>query len=444
MSCKILLVDDEPFIEDMMKQKFRVAIRNGDISFEYVSSGLDAIEKLKNDSSFDLVLTDINMPGMDGLALLEKIKEHDFLVKTIVVSAYSDLENIRIAMNRGAFDFITKPVDLIDLEKTIEKTIHEIKLIKEGYEASKKLEQALIEKALAQQEALDNLIEKEKFILQQNEILETQVKERTAQLQHQKEIVEDKNKEILDSIHYASHLQNAILPQLHVLEECFSEHFVLYQPKDIVSGDFYWIEKIADGILVAVADCTGHGVAGALMSMLGVSLLNQIVNENGVTEPAKILDNLHEAVARSLQQTQNNSNQGMDIAICNFNFSNKTIDYAGANRPFVFLQNNEVKAITADKAPVGGTQFERIKGYTNHTIPFDGVSTVYLYTDGYADQFGGPNSKKIMTGKLKELFIHKKDTNLKKQLQFLKDFFNSWKGNMEQVDDVLVMGLKIQ
>lgn len=443
MNCKILLVDDEPYVEDMMKQKFRSAIRQGQIAFEYVSSGYEAINKLKSDDTIDLVLTDINMPGMTGLTLLEKIKEHNFFVKTIVISAYSDLENIRTAMNRGAFDFITKPVDLIDLEKTIYKTIEEIKLLKEGHKAAKELDQALLDKAKAQQEALENLLEKEKLILEQNERLEGLVIERTSQLQQQKNIVEEKNKEILDSIHYASHLQQAILPRPDVLQESFKDHFILYQPKDIVSGDFYWMQKINNKVVVAVADCTGHGVAGALMSMLGVSLLNQIVAETDEIKPSHILDKLHQAVSKSLQQSHNNSNQGMDICFCCFDFDNKYLQYAGANRPLVFISNAELKIIAADKSPIGGTQFERTNGFTNHMLPFSDFENIYMFTDGYADQFGGEHSKKIMTKRLKEIFMEKKDIAMQEQHNFLAEFFTSWKSGNEQVDDVLVLGLRI-
>ncbi len=443
MNCKILLVDDEPYVEDMMKQKFRAAIREGKIAFEYVSSGFDAIDKLKADDSFDLVLTDINMPGMSGLTLLEKIKENNFFVKTLVISAYSDLENIRTAMNRGAFDFITKPVDLIDLEKTIYKTIEEIKLLKEGQKAARELDQALIDKAKAQQEALENLLEKEKIILEQNERLENLVVERTAQLQQQKNLVEEKNKEILDSIHYASHLQQAILPQSDILNEHLKDHFILYKPKDIVSGDFYWMEKINHTLVVAIADCTGHGVAGALMSMLGVSLLNQIVNEQNEITPSKILDKLHEAVSKSLQQSQNNSNQGMDIAICCFDVVNKHLQYAGANRPLVYISNGQLIVIAADKSPIGGTQIERTNGFTNHQLPFNTFENIYLFTDGYADQFGGEYSKKIMTKKLKEILLEIKDMEMAEQKKFLNNFFVAWMKHNEQVDDVLVAGLRI-
>lgn len=443
MSCKILLVDDEPYVEDMMKQKFRSAIREGKIAFEYVSSGFEAIDKLKADDTFDLVLTDINMPGMTGLTLLEKIKENNFFVKTLVISAYSDLENIRTAMNRGAFDFITKPVDLNDLEKTIYKTIEEIKLLKEGQKAARELDQALIDKAKAQQEALDNLLEKEKIILEQNERLENLVVERTAQLQQQKSLVEEKNKEILDSIHYASHLQQAILPQTDILKSHFKDHFILYRPKDIVSGDFYWMEKINNTVVVAVADCTGHGVAGALMSMLGVSLLNQIVNEQNEIAPAKILDKLHEAVSKSLQQSQNNSNQGMDISICSFDFDKNQMQYSGANRPLVFISNGQLNIVAADKSPIGGNQFERTNGFTNHQLPFSSFENIYLFTDGYADQFGGEHSKKIMTKKLKEILLEIKDNQMHLQKKYLNDFFLAWMNNNEQVDDVLVAGLKV-
>jgi CheY-like chemotaxis protein len=443
MAKKILLVDDEPYIEDLIRQKFRSAIKKGELVFEYVSNGQLAIEKLRNDDSFDLIFTDINMPEMNGLELLEKIKEHKVLAKAIVISAYSDLSNIRIAMNRGAFDFITKPIDLSDLETTMYKTIEEMEMIRMGVHATKNLEQALIDKAAAQQQALENLQAKEKLILQQNEMLEQQVNERTHELQQQKQLIEIKNKEILDSIHYAKHLQEAILPPVNYFNSFFKESFIFYKAKDIVAGDFYWLDPVANGVVVVVADCTGHGVAGALMSMLGVSLLNHIVHDQGVLNPAHILDNLHVAVHKGLQQAQNQSNEGMDIAICYFNFVTKELHYAGANRPLLFSFNNQLHRIVADKRPVGGFQHDFNTKFTEHTLNFDGFNNIYLYTDGYADQFGGPFSKKLMTSKFKEKLLNIQSLPLHDQADFLRNYFSEWKGDHEQVDDVLVMGLRV-
>lgn len=442
MPHKILLVDDEPNIQDLVRQKFRAGIKSGLYQFDYAENGAVALEKLQTDDTIDLIFTDINMPVMDGLTLLSKIKEHNLLPRAIVISAYGDLTNIRMAMNRGAFDFVTKPIDMVDLETTLHKTIEEMDTLKKGLEARRSLEQALIDKADAQQQALESLQEKERLILEQNEMLEKQVAERTSELQLQKEVIEIKNKEILDSIHYASHLQEAILPPVDSLNTFFKENFVLYKPKDIVAGDFYWIEPVEDGVMVVVADCTGHGVAGALMSMLGVSLLNHIVQNQGELVPANILNKLHVAVVKALQQEQSHRNEGMDIAICRFNFTSNELQYAGANRPLVYTANHELHLVAADKIGIGGMQYEQ-RNYFNHVMPFAAFDALYLFTDGYADQFGGPNGKKLMTTKFKETLLQLKEKSMEEQHAFLRNYFDSWKGSNEQVDDVLVMGLKI-
>ena len=444
MPSKILLVDDEPYIEDLVRQKFRKQIKENQFEFEYVSNGKIALEKLKNDDSYDLMLTDINMPVMDGLTLLEKLRENNILTKAVVVSAYADLSNIRTAMNRGAFDFITKPIDLADLEATIKKTVLEMEMLRKGIEASRNLDDALLQKAEAQQKALDALLEKEKLILQQNELLETQVQQRTAELQQQKLLVEEKNKEILDSIHYASYLQRAILPSEETLASFFKESFVLYQPKDIVAGDFYWIEPVDDGHIVVVADCTGHGVAGALLSMLGISLLNHLVRDKNITRPAELLNQLRIEVSRSLNQAETHAAEGMDIAVCHINCSAKQITFAGAYRPLVFISGNELKTLSGNKIVIGGNNILQQQEFINQTISFDDAGTVYLFTDGYADQFGGEKNKKLMSGKLKELLLEKHNLPMKEQLTFFTDYLKKWRGKNDQVDDVLLLGFRCQ
>ncbi len=443
MAVKILLVDDEPHLEVLIKQKFRVAIKNGDYIFDYASDGSIALEKLAADPSIDIVFTDINMPVMDGLTLLSKIKESGYTQKPIVISAYGDLGNIRTAMNRGAFDFITKPIDFSDLEKTLAKTIAETETMRRGEETKKNLDKALIEKAEAQQEALHNLMEKEKLIVNQNAMLERQVTERTAEVMMQKQLIEIKNKEIVDSIYYAKRLQEAILPSVNLLNELFAESYVLYKPKDIVAGDFYWWQQLDDdSVIVAVADCTGHGVAGSLLSMLGVSLLNQIVNEKGIVQPSEILDRLHLMVIAALKQQQTNSHEGMDIAICHFNLKEKTVRYAGANRPLLYIHNNEINIIQPDKFPVGGLQLEGRKSFTQHELASSVIDNLYMFTDGYADQFGGDQNKKLMTGRFKNMILELQIHSLTEQGELLNTYFEKWKGENEQVDDVLVMGLK--
>lgn len=270
------------------------------------------------------------------------------------------------------------------------------------------------------------------------------VNERTAELQKRNIEITEKNKEILDSIQYAKRLQEAILPPSKFVKKYLKDSFVLYLPKDIISGDFYWISAVNDKmILMAAADCTGHGVPGALMSMMGVSLLNQLVNEKGITTPSAVLNQLHEAVITALKQNENDSNDGMDIALCCFDFEKNEVQFAGANRPLWLVRNNEIQIITPDKVPVGGLQIQRSEPFLNHTLSIIKNDTLYFFTDGYADQFGGEQGKKLMSKKLKELLISVQSLPMQEQEILLKSYFNEWKGNNEQVDDVLVIGVRI-
>jgi sigma-B regulation protein RsbU (phosphoserine phosphatase) len=408
---KILVVDDEADVERLISQIFRSRIKKGELNFVFAENGAVALEKLRSDPFIDLIFTDINMPVMDGLELLTKIKENNFIQKAVVISAYGDLKNIRTAMNRGAFDFVTKPIDFDDLTTTLLKAVNEMEILKQGMEAQDKLQTALIEKAEAQQQALTNLQEKEKLILLQNEMLEEQVKERTTEIIKQKELIELKNRDILDSIHYAKRLQQAILPPPGKLKNYLPESFILYGPKDIVSGDFYWIGSCDHLLIIAAADCTGHGVAGALMSMIGISLLNQIVNEKGITTPSLILDQLHSSVIAALKQTDHDSHHAMDIGICCIDLTNRleagqkcTIQFAGANRPLWIIRNNELESIKPDKISIGGIYTERNKSQL-YTIEINAKDSLYLCTDGYADQFGGANGKKLMSKLFKEQLL---------------------------------------
>ena len=203
MPVKILVADDEPDLQDLIRQIFRSRIRKGEFTFDFAENGAIALEKLRNDPEIEVLFTDINMPVMDGLTLLSNIKQEGLLQKAIVISAYGDLKNIRAAMNGGAFDFVTKPIEISDLETTLVKAIAAMEILRKGLEARNSLEQALIDKADAQQRALEAMQENEKLILLQNESLERQVEERTAEITRQKEIIELRNKEITDSIHYA-------------------------------------------------------------------------------------------------------------------------------------------------------------------------------------------------------------------------------------------------
>jgi serine phosphatase RsbU (regulator of sigma subunit) len=263
--------------------------------------------------------------------------------------------------------------------------------------------------------------------------------------------IEKKHSEIIDSVNYAKRIQEAILPERKEIISHLSNSFILFKPRDIVSGDFYWFSQKDGKSIIAAIDCTGHGVPGAFMSMIGNTLLNQIVNERGVTDPGQILNNLNVEISRSLKQTHEDSESrdGMDGAICCFELTslNETqqelkLHYAGANRPLYFIRNNNLEEIKANKFPIGGIELDKPKDFTTHTFSLQQQDTIYVFTDGYADQFGS-NNKKLMTKKFKEVLLSIIDKPMEEQRNYLETFIQEWKGTTEQTDDILVIGIKV-
>ncbi len=265
------------------------------------------------------------------------------------------------------------------------------------------------------------------------------------QVEEKSNLLEVKNKEITDSINYAKRLQEAILPNNEFISKMFPNSFVLYKPKDIVSGDFYWFEKWGNKQLFAAVDCTGHGVPGAFMSIVGYNILNQAVNESGLSKPNLILNALNKGITKTLKQTVEESTvkDGMDIALCSFDSTTNILEYAGAYNSLWLFRNSEIKEISADKMPIGVFLGEELKPFTNHEIQLQKNDIVYIFTDGYADQFGGPKGKKFKYKKLQELLQSISALSMEEQGKKLNEVNESWKGGLEQVDDILIIGIKI-
>ncbi|HLG03215.1 MAG TPA: two-component regulator propeller domain-containing protein, partial [Bacteroidia bacterium] len=276
-------------------------------------------------------------------------------------------------------------------------------------------------------------------IKKENRILEAKVAERTQELA-------EKNADITASIEYAKRIQSAILPDHDVLYQHFRESFVLYKPKDIVSGDFYWFAEKNDKAIVVVADCTGHGVPGALMSMIGHNLLNQIVLEKGITEPDEILNRLNNGVRSALKQdhSDQDTTDGMDIAVCVHDRNKNEMLFAGALRPLILIRKGLMSKVDSDRFPIGGSQDSQHKKFTLHRFMVDPGDSIYLFSDGFADQFGGEKGKKFMLKRLLDQLISIQPLPMKEQLAVLDRTFESWREGFEQVDDVLLVGIKIR
>lgn len=260
------------------------------------------------------------------------------------------------------------------------------------------------------------------------------------QLKAQNEIIGQKNKDITDSINYSRKIQDAILPSQKTISEIFPENFIFYKPKDIISGDFYWCAKVNSLNFLAVADCTGHGVPGALMSMLGTSLLKEIILTKNITDVGEVLNELRKLVINALDQNSGNRD-GMDLALICFDEATKKLHFAGANNSVIIISHKTLSEIKGDKQPIG--IYENIKDFNKHTIDIESETLIYLYTDGYADQFGGAKGKKFKYKQLNEMILEISQLPLQIQKETLHRTLEDWRKELEQVDDVCVAGIKI-
>lgn len=261
-------------------------------------------------------------------------------------------------------------------------------------------------------------------------------------IEEQKEVVEQKNKNITDSINYAKLIQEAIFSSKELKYKLFPDAFVLYQPKDIVSGDFYWFTGKNNKRLIATVDCTGHGVPGAFMSMIGNAFLNEIINEKGITTPSEILKQLRDNIIFSLKQKEGENSDGMDISILCFDEKGSTVEFAGANNPLWLIRNGIIEEIKGDKQPIGLYHGES-KPFTNHKIELQKNDSLYIFTDGYADQFGGKTGKKFKYKQLQEVLLSIQDKPMLEQEKILIQKINVWKESLEQVDDILIIGVRV-
>ncbi|MDQ3190130.1 MAG: tetratricopeptide repeat protein [Bacteroidota bacterium] len=288
------------------------------------------------------------------------------------------------------------------------------------------------------------------------------IRKQKEEVEKQKHLVDEKNKEILDSINYAKRLQDAILPSQKLVKEHLPDSFILYKPKDIVAGDFYWMEALkkqdlnSSGniplnhkILFAAADCTGHGVPGALVSVVCSNAMNRAVKEFGITDPGEVLDKVRELVMETFENSENEVQDGMDISLCSLTLSQISSDkqatwqllWAGANNPIWIIKNNELLEIKPDKQPIG--KYAKNDPFTTHSLSLEKGNLIYIFTDGFSDQFGGEKGKKFKSSSLKKLLLTIQDKPMLEQSEILNSDFEKWKGDLEQVDDVCMIGVRV-
>ncbi|TAH18866.1 MAG: PAS domain S-box protein [Cytophagales bacterium] len=295
-----------------------------------------------------------------------------------------------------------------------------------------------------QQEAL--MKQAESLHLANNEISNSQ-----KELANKNKIIEKKNEDIMASINYAKRIQQAILPTTEEIDSLLNNYFILYKPLDIVSGDFYWVAKKHYKLILVIADCTGHGIPGAFMSLIGNDLLNEIVNTRNITSPELILEELRKDIQRVLRQGTTLVQDGMDIAICTIDqfspdyediLGKPKLEFAGASNPVVLIQNDELIYIRGDNIPIGGYHPKNShKKFTKHSFNLDVPTTLYMFSDGYQDQFGGESNSKFGSKRLREMLFTIRKKPIKEQKEFLEANINTWLGEPHrQIDDILVLG----
>lgn len=349
-------------------------------------------------------------------AFINALKEgnHDLIISDQMLPQFSGMEAFRISRNEN------KKIPFILVTGTVSETLL-IEYAKEGID-----DYILKENLLRLPSAIDHIVSKKKI----EEL-------------HKK--LELAYKDTQDSINYAKKIQNAMLPDTALFSDTFHESFGLFKPKDILSGDFYWFKKKENSFFCAVADCTGHGIPGALMSMIGIEKLNNLVLKN--SEPAEILNQLDKSIEIALCQStlHEHSQDGMDIALYSIDKEKRILKFSGANRPLWIIRNghSEVEEIKGTKKGIGGFSVGNKTNFESHEIKLQKCDTFYIFSDGYADQFGGENKKKLTRKMFKQLLLDIQDKTMSQQEKHLNTFIDDWKADAEQVDDILVIGVRV-
>jgi sigma-B regulation protein RsbU (phosphoserine phosphatase) len=397
MKYTILVADDSKSYFDTIEEAFR---QLGD-SYSLIWAGTGKMACILAEQHLpDLILMDVIMPEMNGVKAIQTLKENP-LTAHIPVIMLSASESLKAAYETGAHDFISKPFNHFELLMRVRASLI--------------------------------LIDKIKEIKKQKEKLERE---------HQR--ISQQRKEIIDDITYSKRIQKAILPTNDLVKDIFPEHFILNIPRNIVSGDFYWVGQKSGKKIITVADCTGHGISGAFMTMAGIAYMNDIFNRYIIEEPAEFLYLLREQVMKLLHQKgiEGEASDGMDVALCIIDEENKIFKYAGANNPVYRANRNGLEVYKADRMPIG-IHVNFTTPFTSHTIQYNPGDMLYLFSDGYADQFGGPDNKKFRYKQFQDLLLSIHESKMTDQNEILHRTFINWKGEEEQVDDILIIGIRL-
>ncbi|EAY24197.1 SpoIIE family protein phosphatase [Microscilla marina] len=414
----ILVLDKDPLF---IHQINRLADSKA-YDFTYVNTPRQLFDQLAK-GMFPVLMLDLGILGAQAVQVVRQIKTNVHYKETDIILLTKNRESSSLAdcLQAGACDFITKPTRNLVLHARI-KSIVRSQVYQYEIEEKRRL--------------LENKTQK---LADVSQVL----KQQTSDLQQV-------NRNILNSIEYASNIQAAVLPHPEEIKKSLPDSFIFFKPRDIVSGDFYWFREVGDKIVVAAIDCTGHGVPGAFLAILGDSVLSRIIHYHQILHADEILNEIHVNIQRTLRQNETTSYDGMDMALCVIDKTNKKIQFAGAHNPLVYVQDGELCQIKGDKVAVGGAQWDWEKGprvFKKHEIDYANSQSLslYMFSDGYQDQFGGKKIKKFQRKNFRNLLHSVHDQPAAEQKRVLDQTLTDWinEGNQEQVDDILVIGVKL-
>lgn len=428
----VLLVDDQAFIGKILG---RMLEPERDMEFHHYQNARDAL-KIVDEISPTVILQDLVMPEIDGLHMVSyfRAKKKTCHTPLIVLSGHEDPKIKAEAFALGANDYMVKPPDKIEL-------IARIRYHSQAYinrlqrdEAHRRVEEQTEKLQQINEQLLEQIAERKR--------IEAALRESKKKAEQEREAAEAANKKVMDSIRYAQLIQSSLLPNPENIKTFLPESFFIWMPRDIVGGDFIFTDYFEEGVIIAVIDCTGHGVPGAFMTMIASFGLRKIIRDEGIREPDKILKRLSYIVKTTLQQDTEYalSDDGLDAAICFINPEDITLTFAGAKLPLICIHNDELKYIKGDRESIGYKKSNLSFDFTPHKIPIRPGMAFYMFSDGYADQLGEKKKRRFGTKQIKQLLLENVNSRFEDQREILVRAFNEYRGKREIQDDVTVLG----
>ena len=428
---KVIILEDEQIIalhlEELLKEEGYDVIASYD-------NGEELLANIGNEKA-DVLFADIMLAGqLNGIETVTQYKEKKDIC-TVYLTSNSNEEIVQRAKNTNPAAFLVKPFNTTQLRTTLNVSLH-------TFLENKKVKQKMSKENEMNQMQIGELMETQQHLITAT-WRERELKE---ELQKTKEIIEEQNKKIMDSINYAKRIQKAIIPPDELLKEMLGDYLMFYKPKDLVSGDFPWFYEREDYVYIAAVDCTGHGVPGAMMSLIGNLLLNDIVNNTSVQKtPGIILNELHKAVVQTLKQDApgNKAADGMDVGICRIKKDKSEVIYAGAHRPLYKLVEGqeEVAQYKGSKFPIGGMQYNGSNHFDDVDVEIKKGEKIFFFSDGLPDQMGGPDKLKLGPKKIRNLIENNREKSMPEIGAIFEKTFIEWMGQEKQMDDVLLIGV---